>query len=59
MGKHVRGAEMRKKLALAGVGALLAIEPFTEILIVRAAFPNIPPMLLVLGGLGIIIWAIR
>lgn len=50
---------MKKKLVLGVIGALLAIEPFTEILLVRALFPSAPPALLVLVGVVLIALAVK
>lgn len=50
---------MKRKLVLGGIGAVLAVEPFTEILIVRAIFPTAPAALLVLVGIILILLAVK
>jgi len=46
-------------MLLGGVGALLALEPFTEIFIIRALNPRIPGALPVVAGIALVALAVR
>lgn len=50
---------LKKKFLVAGIGVVLAVEPFTEVLIMRAFFPSIPPIALVLVGAVLVALAVR